>query len=143
MGGPPSEGARGWHVIIWVRGLQVVGLGKPVLTFPGEGPQFTPRFCELQGHLLGRSLIVCEGPHRVAEALVQVLQDGGELAAIAQNGRRRLGSPGAAKRIARSINALLLTEVREVLWYMDVPWCKLGSTKCRGAWTCIGAIIDL
>ena len=35
---------------------QAVGLGKPVITVPGNGPAFTYRFAEAQHRLLGNSV---------------------------------------------------------------------------------------
>lgn len=35
---------------------QLVGLGKPVVTIPGQGPQFNFRFAEAQQRLLGKSV---------------------------------------------------------------------------------------
>jgi uncharacterized protein (TIGR03492 family) len=79
---------------------QFVGLGKPVITLPGKGPQFTPKFAEAQTRLLGRSIILVQNPAQVADALQAVLQNPEQLELIAENGRRRMGSPGAAQRIA-------------------------------------------
>lgn len=39
---------------------QAVGLGKPVVQIPGEGPQFTYRFAEAQMRLLGLNVITVE-----------------------------------------------------------------------------------
>lgn len=79
---------------------QFVGLGKPAVTLPGKGPQFTPKFAEAQTRLLGRSIILVQNPTQVSEALQSVLQNPEQLEQIAENGRRRLGAPGAAQRIA-------------------------------------------
>ena len=79
---------------------QFVGLGKPAITLPGKGPQFTPKFAEAQTRLLGRSVILVQHPAQVAEALQSVLRNPEQLEDIAENGRRRMGEPGAAQRIA-------------------------------------------
>lgn len=79
---------------------QFVGLGKLAITLPGKGPQFTPKFAEAQTRLLGRSIILVEHPDQVASALQSVLQNLEQLEHIAENGRRRMGAPGAAQRIA-------------------------------------------
>jgi uncharacterized protein (TIGR03492 family) len=79
---------------------QFVGLGKPVISFPGQGPQYNPYFARRQTWLLGESLILLDSPDQTGEALQQVLHDTGRLEAIACNGRERLGEPGAAHRIA-------------------------------------------
>ena len=41
---------------------QFVGLGKPAVIFPGEGPQFTYAFAEAQSRLLGCSITLVESP---------------------------------------------------------------------------------
>jgi uncharacterized protein (TIGR03492 family) len=79
---------------------QFVGLGKPAITFPGIGPQFTYAFAEAQTRLLGPSLILVEQPSQVADAVQSLLRDPDRLQLIAENGLRRMGKPGAARRIA-------------------------------------------
>ncbi len=79
---------------------QYVGLGKPAIAMPGNGPQFTPAFAEAQTRLLGPSLILVKQPEQVASAVQQLLRDPDRLQLIAENGRRRMGQPGAATRIA-------------------------------------------
>ncbi|MBM0741606.1 hypothetical protein JOY44_08255 [Phormidium sp. CLA17] len=79
---------------------QFVGLSKPAITLPGKGPQFTPKFAEAQTRLLGRSIILVQDPSHVADALKSVLRNPEQLEHIAENGRRRMGAPGAAQRIA-------------------------------------------
>lgn len=80
---------------------QFVGLGKPAIAIPGRGPQFTPAFAEAQSRLLGASLILVNRPSQVGAAVQQLLRDPDRLELIRQNGRRRMGEPGAARRIAR------------------------------------------
>jgi uncharacterized protein (TIGR03492 family) len=79
---------------------QFVGLGKPAIAFPGKGPQFTYAFAEAQARLLGSSLILVDQPTQVAEAVQSLLCDPDRLQLIAENGLRRMGKPGAARRIA-------------------------------------------
>jgi uncharacterized protein (TIGR03492 family) len=79
---------------------QFVGLGKPAITFPGIGPQFTYAFAEAQTRLLGSSLILVDRPSQVADAVQSLLRDPDRLQLIAENGLRRMGKPGAARRIA-------------------------------------------
>jgi len=86
---------------------QFVGLGKPALSIPGKGPQFTPAFAEAQTRLLGPSLILVEQPDKVAHVLQQLLRDPDWLQLIAENGRQRMGQPGAARRIANCLMRLL------------------------------------
>jgi len=79
---------------------QFVGLGKPAIAIPGKGPQFNPVFAEAQSRLLGPSLILADRPDQVSRIVQSLLRDPDRLQLIAENGRRRLGEPGAAKRIA-------------------------------------------
>jgi uncharacterized protein (TIGR03492 family) len=54
---------------------QMVGLGKPVFTFAGQGPQFTRTFAEVQARLLGPSVVLVAHPGDVATAMQACLQD--------------------------------------------------------------------
>lgn len=79
---------------------QFVGLGKPVFTIPGNGPQFTYAFAEAQTRLLGCSVILVDRAEKVASEIKALLQDSDRIHSIATNGRRRMGTCGAAGRIA-------------------------------------------
>jgi uncharacterized protein (TIGR03492 family) len=83
---------------------QAVGLGKPVFTLPGPGPQFTYAFAEAQSRLLGPSIILVPEPEAMGEALAPCLQDSARLQTIATNGYQRMGSAGAARAIALQLN---------------------------------------
>ncbi|MBW4550574.1 MAG: lipid-A-disaccharide synthase-related protein [Aphanocapsa sp. GSE-SYN-MK-11-07L] len=78
---------------------QFVGLGKPAISMPGAGPQFTPVFAERQAQLLGPSITLLEQPTQLPAAIAS-LQDADRLNLIRANGRRRMGPAGAAQRIA-------------------------------------------
>ncbi|NEP61898.1 MAG: hypothetical protein F6K31_33940 [Symploca sp. SIO2G7] len=82
---------------------QFVGLGKPAIAIPGNGPQFTPAFAEAQTRLLGPSLILVKQPEQVAAIVQQLLHGPDWLQLIGENGRRRMGKPGAARRIANCL----------------------------------------
>lgn len=82
---------------------QFVGLGKPAVTFPGTGPQFTYRFAEAQSRHLGSSVLLLTRPEETGVAVARLLEDRDRLAAIAANGQQRMGEPGAARRIARCL----------------------------------------
>jgi uncharacterized protein (TIGR03492 family) len=82
---------------------QFVGLGKPAITIAGNGPQFTPAFAEAQTRLLGPSAILAQSPDHAASLIVSLLQDPDRLQLIATNGRTRMGTPGAAQRIAHCL----------------------------------------
>lgn len=79
---------------------QFVGLGKPAIAIPGNGPQFTSAFAEAQSRLLGRALILVKHPREVPGVVKSLLNDPERLKLIAENGVRRMGEPGAAKRIS-------------------------------------------
>jgi uncharacterized protein (TIGR03492 family) len=82
---------------------QFIGLGKPAFTIPGVGPQFTPGFAEAQTRLLGESVILVSQPQDVGLEIQRLFQQPDRLQSIARNGRLRMGTAGAAKRIAASL----------------------------------------
>jgi uncharacterized protein (TIGR03492 family) len=93
---------------------QAVGLGKPVIQIPGQGPQFTYRFAEAQMRLLGCSVqTMGTGPatpqmiQQAAQRTIAVLQDAEYRSACLQNGQERTGSPGGSLQIARHLQAWL------------------------------------
>jgi uncharacterized protein (TIGR03492 family) len=88
---------------------QFVGLGKPVITFPGEGPQFTYGFAEAQSRLLGCGISLIANPGQAGQAIAKVIDDEELLKQIVFNGKRRLGETGAAKRIAECLHKTLLS----------------------------------
>lgn len=86
---------------------QAVGLGKPVISWPGEGPQYTERFAKAQQDLLGEALqVLAYDPEAIAERVLETLQDEAYLARLPALGMERLGERGAAGRIAAFIRAL-------------------------------------
>lgn len=82
---------------------QFVGLGKPVFSFPGEGPQFTAAFAEAQTRLLGCSVLVLKQPYDLPQAITAYLHNPERMRIIQDNGWRRMGDPGAGDRIAAAI----------------------------------------
>ena len=86
---------------------QFIGLGKPAFTIPGAGPQFTSGFAEAQTRLLGESIILVSQPLDVGVEMQRLLQQPDRLQSIAQNGLLRMGTPGAAKRIAACLIELM------------------------------------
>jgi uncharacterized protein (TIGR03492 family) len=97
---------------------QAVGLAKPVLQGPGQGPQFTAAFAEAQRRLLGPTVFCADGESGSREAL----EGTAELAmALLDRARRdpdlqqqcqeeaksRLGKAGGGPRMAAAICALL------------------------------------
>ncbi len=79
---------------------QFISLGKPAFTIPGRGPQFTPAFAEAQTRLLGESIIFVPQAQDVGIEIDRLLQQPDRLQSIAKNGLLRMGTPGAARRIA-------------------------------------------
>ncbi len=79
---------------------QMVGLGKPVITIGGNGPQFTPLFAVEQVRLLGCSVKRIDKPAQITEILNTLLKDPDYFQATVRNGIERMGYPGAAARIA-------------------------------------------
>ncbi|AGY60262.1 lipid-A-disaccharide synthase-related protein [Gloeobacter kilaueensis] len=99
------------HLVIAMAGTateQAVGLGRPVFTLAGEGPQFTPRFAEAQTRLLGESVQLVEGgPAELASRVRVVMADAPLRERIRLNGTARMGTPGAARRIAQHVIKLI------------------------------------
>ncbi|GAX36954.1 lipid-A-disaccharide synthase-related protein [Nodularia sp. NIES-3585] len=79
---------------------QFVGLGKPAIAIPGHGPQYNPAFAEAQSRLLGSSLLLVDHPGQVPQVVRSLFQNPDRLQMISENGIRRMGKPGAARRIA-------------------------------------------
>ncbi len=82
---------------------QFIGLGKPAFIIPGAGPQFTPAFAEAQTRLLGESVILVNQAQDVGVEMQRLLAQPNRLKSIARNGLLRMGTPGAAKRIAECL----------------------------------------
>ncbi|MEM9163285.1 MAG: lipid-A-disaccharide synthase-related protein [Cyanobacteria bacterium P01_F01_bin.4] len=87
---------------------QFVGLGKPAIILPGEGPQFNPTFAKAQTRLLGPSVILVNQPQAVGKTLETLLGDPQRLTQIYHNGRQRMGKPGAGRRISEQVLERLL-----------------------------------
>ncbi|MEO1622155.1 MAG: lipid-A-disaccharide synthase-related protein [Cyanobacteria bacterium J06632_3] len=89
---------------------QFVGLGKPAVTLPGDGPQFTKAFATVQAKMLGPSVQMVEHPQSVGSAIAQIMADPDRLQLICRNGKHRMGEPGAGERIAQKMVASLYDE---------------------------------
>jgi uncharacterized protein (TIGR03492 family) len=85
---------------------QCVGMGKPVFSFAGEGPQFTYAFAEAQTRLLGPSVFLCQKPEELKHKLWTTLENPEKLALFRDNGLERMGMAGASQRMAEQIYAL-------------------------------------
>jgi uncharacterized protein (TIGR03492 family) len=82
---------------------QFIGLGKPAIAIPGQGPQYNPGFAEAQSRLLGLSLTLVNQPSQVVPTIQSLFKNPDLLQMIAENGLERMGHPGAAQRIAESL----------------------------------------
>ncbi len=82
---------------------QFIGLGKPAITIPGKGPQFNPGFAEAQSRHLGLSVTLVKQPMEVADAIRKLFNNPDQMHIIAENGLRRMGKAGAARRIAECL----------------------------------------
>lgn len=82
---------------------QFVGLGKPAVTLPGEGPQFTLAFAMVQSKMLGPSVQMVTQPEQVGSVIARMVDDPDRLQLIYQNGKRRMGEAGAGERIAMKV----------------------------------------
>ncbi len=87
---------------------QAVGLGKPVISFAGDGPGFNDVFLRKQKCLLGDALVRVERkPEKMAAAAKQILLDTSLYEKLSIAGRERMGGRGAARRMAESIFQLV------------------------------------
>jgi uncharacterized protein (TIGR03492 family) len=82
---------------------QAVGLGKPTVAFPTNGPQFTGSFARAQKRLLGDGLILVgnETDQIVSGVRKALTPEARELAK--QAGLERMGTPGGANRIVLEV----------------------------------------
>lgn len=86
---------------------QCIGLGKPVVTIPGSGPQFVSAFATAQSTHLGSSLYYVPSGATNAAAQVRRVIEHPQLELWAQNGRQRMGEAGASRRIAQHVIAIV------------------------------------
>lgn len=87
---------------------QLVGLGVPALSLPGEGPQFKASFARRQCRLLGGAVLPCHTAAEMGERLALLLDDASERRRLGRLGRRRMGPSGGSERLANLIAARLL-----------------------------------
>ena len=92
---------------------QFVGLGKPALTLPGPGPQFTPSFAQTQAKMLGSSIKILDAPKKAGDAIAKLITDPERLATIRANGKQRMGNPGAGRRIAKKLLETMNSDSKE------------------------------
>jgi len=107
---PFADGVHHADVVLAMAGTateQCVALGKPVVTLPGQGPQFTPHFARRQARLLG-SPVHLSRPSQAPQVILQILQrlhhDPQWQTRLQAEGRKRMGDLGAASRIAHHLH---------------------------------------
>ena len=84
---------------------QAVGLGKPVVSFPGTGSQFTEEFARDQKSLLGQSIcLTSRDKKKIAGAVLNIFNNRKLYQEMSREGKKRMGKPGGAKQIAEAIN---------------------------------------
>lgn len=91
---------------------QFVGLGKPAITLPGNGPQFTKAFATVQAKMLGPSIQMVEEVSAVGRTIANLISDTDQLQLIRENGKHRMGEPGAGDRIAKKVLETMTNDQR-------------------------------
>ena len=97
---------------------QAVGMAKPVLQLPGQGPQFTAGFAEAQRRLLGPTVFCAASPYEGKELLkatanlaIELLERSVNDPALRRECReqamQRLGPQGGGRKMAGLISGLL------------------------------------
>lgn len=87
---------------------QAAGLGKPVITFPGCGSQFTKHFAREQKKLLGDSVAFLDNdPDLIANKVIDILDDKKLYKKMSETGRERMGKPGAIGKIVNIVISYL------------------------------------
>ena len=97
---------------------QAVGMAKPVLQLPGQGPQFTAGFAEAQRRLLGPTIFcaaaACKGEELLkatAKLAIELLErsanDPGLRRDCREQAMQRLGPQGGGSKMAGVISGLL------------------------------------
>jgi uncharacterized protein (TIGR03492 family) len=82
---------------------QAVGLGKPVVSFATQGPQYTRNFAKAQQRLLGAGLVFVDKPvdnPSLAQAVRTAFKNP---QAAQQAGLERMGASGGVRRVAKAI----------------------------------------
>jgi len=102
------------QVIIGLTGTgneQAVGLGSPVVSFPGKGPLITKKFLHIQRLLLGEAISIVEARgEAVAKEVYSILTHPEEKKKALKVGKERMGGFGAATLAAK----LIKKKIREI-----------------------------
>ncbi|MCP9808331.1 lipid-A-disaccharide synthase-related protein [Cyanobium sp. HWJ4-Hawea] len=91
---------------------QLVGLGVPVLSLPGPGPQFKAPFARRQSRLLGGAVLPCHGSRELAERLALLMAEPALCQQLGNRGRQRMGGPGGSAQLAGLVAERLLASDR-------------------------------
>ena len=96
------------NIVIGLSGTgneQAAGLGRPVVTFPTDGPQFSLKFAQAQKRLLGDAVSFVESrcARDIASEVMDILGDSMRIARMRKAGHARMGEQGAATRIGKII----------------------------------------
>lgn len=87
---------------------QAVGLGCPLLAFPGRGPQVRERFLRTQKRLLGKAMELLPADEgAVASRALTLLQNRNLLEEMSRAGRERMGGGGGVEAVAAHIDEAL------------------------------------
>ena len=82
---------------------QLVGLGVPCLSLPGDGPQFKYSFALRQSRLLGGAVLPCKTAEILSDKLDQLLFDNFLRQRMGRVGQKRMGIQGGGKGLAELI----------------------------------------
>lgn len=87
---------------------QAAGMGRPIIIFPGDGPQITERFVRKQKKLLGGALSVTRrDPEEIMKNIKELLLDPKRREAMGREGRRLMEGKGSCHKIAEEIKDVL------------------------------------
>lgn len=80
---------------------QAVGMGKPLVAFPGTGTQYTLSFARAQKLLLGNSMkLLSNSSKEIAGTVIDIIENKEKYKSMGNEGKNRMGRPGAVKRMA-------------------------------------------
>ncbi len=82
---------------------QLVGLGIPCVSFPGNGPQFNFNFAKRQSRLLGGAVAISNDYEIFAKQVGFLLNSAFDRERIGSRGSKRMGPKGGSQAIALSI----------------------------------------